>query len=87
VKKIRNLYLTDSTSSPIVLPWRDVNDNIPQTTEGNENCFNKINRSTYYQMNKINKDKLDKMLPKPEPSCRSNRIIKATSTKQSNFLW
>ncbi|MDR2457260.1 MAG: hypothetical protein LBD41_02095 [Clostridiales Family XIII bacterium] len=85
VKKIRNLYLTDNTSSPIVLPWRDANDNIFQTTQGNENCLNEINRSTYDQINKTNKDKSDKMLPKPEPSRKSNRIKKATSIKQSNF--
>jgi hypothetical protein len=87
VKDIRNLYLTDSTSSPIALPWKDVKENTSQITQWNEDGLNEIKTIVDGQINIINNDVLDKMKPKLEPSRKSNRIKKAIATNQNDFLW
>jgi hypothetical protein len=40
VKEIRNLYLPHRISLPIVLPWKDVNENILQLAQFNKGCVN-----------------------------------------------
>jgi hypothetical protein len=85
VKAIRTLFLTDSTSSPTALPWRDVKENITQIAHGNEESLNEINRVTDDQINKINTEELDRMKPKLEPFCKFNRIKKAISINQNDF--
>jgi hypothetical protein len=40
VKEIKNLYRPLRTSLPIVLPWKDVNENILQLTQFNKGCVN-----------------------------------------------
>jgi hypothetical protein len=39
VKEIRNLYLPGKLSPPLVLPWRDVNENVSQLAEPNKGCY------------------------------------------------
>lgn len=39
VREIRNLYLPHRTSSPIVLPWRDVNGNVIQLAQPKKGCY------------------------------------------------
>ena len=39
VKEIRNLYLPHRISSPIVLPWRDLNENVIWLAEPNKGCY------------------------------------------------
>jgi hypothetical protein len=86
-KAIRTLFQTDSTSSPIALPWRDDKGNISQIDHVNENNLNEINSVIDDQMIKISTEKLDRMKPKLEPFRKSNRIKKAVSTNQNDFLW
>jgi len=39
VKEIRNLYLPCKVSPPIVLPWRDVNENVCQLAQINKDLY------------------------------------------------
>jgi len=39
VKEIRNLYLPCKISLPVVLPWRDGNENISQLAQPNKDCY------------------------------------------------
>ena len=39
VQEIRNLYLPKRISSPIVLPCRDVNENVIQLVQPNKGCY------------------------------------------------
>jgi hypothetical protein len=87
VEAIITLFQTDSTFSPIALPWRDVKGNISQIAHVNEDNLNEINSVIDDQMIKISTEELDRMKPKLEPFRKSNRIRKAVSANQNDFLW
>jgi hypothetical protein len=61
--------------------------NAIQLAQVNEDGLNEVDRVTEDQTYKINKDVLEKMKPNSEPFRKSNRIKKATSIKQNDFLW
>jgi hypothetical protein len=76
VKEIRNLCLPCRISPPIVLPWRDVNENVSQLAEPNKGC--------YWSMSDLKNDFGKQVLPVtvnddmeyPSPGCRSDDCLK-----------
>jgi hypothetical protein len=76
VKKIRNLYLPGKISPPIVLPWRDVNENVSQLTQPN--------KGRYWSKSDLKEDFGNQVLTVtvnddmecPSPSCRNDDCLK-----------
>jgi len=76
VKDIRKLYLPCKVSPPIVLPWKDVNENVSQLAEPNKGC--------YWSMSDLKDDFGKEVLPVtvnddmecPSPGCRSDDCLK-----------
>jgi hypothetical protein len=87
VKEIRNLYLLCRISTPIVLPWRDVNENVSQLAEPN--------KGRYWSQSDLKDNLGNKVLPVmvnddmecPSPGCRSDDCQKlGDSAVGVNFL-
>jgi len=76
VKEIRKLYLPCKISPPIVLPWRDVNENVSQLAEPN--------KGHYWSRNDLKDDFGNQVLPVMvnddieclSPGCRSDDCLK-----------
>ena len=76
VKEIRNLYLPCKISPPIVLPWRDVNENVSQLAEPN--------KGRYWSWSELKDDFGNQVSPGtvnddkecPRPSCRNDDCLK-----------
>jgi hypothetical protein len=72
VKEIRNLYLLCKISPPIVLQWRDVNENVSQMAQ--------TNRGHYWSMSDLKDDFGNQVSPVtvnddtefPSPGCRTD---------------
>jgi hypothetical protein len=63
VKEIRNLYQPHKMVSPIVLPWKDVQENIPYQVQSHKECISPIPSGTV-------KDNMDFTIPNKNPDCQ-----------------
>jgi len=75
VKEIRNFYLPCKISPPIVLPWRDLNENVSQLTQPNEGHY--LSRSDLKENfgNQILTVKENDDMEYPSPSCRNDDCL------------
>ena len=70
--EISNLYLLCKISPPVVLPWRDVNENVIQQAQPNKDC--------YWSRSDLDDDFENQVLPVmvtddmecPSPGCRND---------------
>ncbi|MDR2457635.1 MAG: hypothetical protein LBD41_04055 [Clostridiales Family XIII bacterium] len=78
------MFHSNTSYTPIVLPWKDIKESSTQITHNNED---KVHGDDCIEISSVMKNKkLDKREHKPEPTHKSNRSKKAISLCPNEFL-